>query len=87
MIGSGCEALKPLPLLLTTEVKEPKVDQALLKRKKAPVCLDAGAKEYSVPELEANGQCWKEHANYLERKFDALKTDIEKREELKKSAN
>jgi hypothetical protein len=47
------------------------------------VCLDAGAKEYKVPEVEQNGICWKGYASYLERKFDHLSQDVKKREELR----
>jgi len=53
-------------------------------RKKPPICLDAGAAAYRVEELEQNGLCWREYAGYLERKFDTLSADVQKREELRK---
>ena len=68
----GCATQPETPQVLAEGRAIPKLDPKLVEAPKKKSCIDPGAKQYQVPELEKGLKCYRSDRDYLHARLNAL---------------
>jgi len=69
---SGCASNQEVPPLLHSEREYPKIDQKLVELPKKRPCIDPGAKQYEVAELNKGLRCYRSDRDALHKRLETL---------------